>query len=246
MTPFDVTRSSLRRALSRSSHALPLLMFLGTTPLVARAQVGHLPDRSPYEDVKPSQTVSLYGGRLGVKRDPANVAPNASLFYGLRYDLPIGGPAAFYTRYEFAPSQRNLFDPTKPGATRKVSTPSVTTHLVDLGLDVSLTGRKTWRHLMPSVNGGVGIVSDFAGLDTGSYKFGTKFSFAYGASLRYLLRSGWALRADATNHIWQYQYPDRYFVKASDTTSILVDTRARSAWRGNWALSAGMSIPIFR
>jgi hypothetical protein len=89
-------------------------------------------------------------------------------------------------------------------------------------------------------------VSDFGGLDTGSYKFGTKFTFSYGAAIKYLLRNGWSVKAEATNRIWQYQYPDRYFVKASDTTSVLVDTKARSAWRGNWALSGGVSIPIFR
>jgi hypothetical protein len=92
----------------------------------------------------------------------------------------------------------------------------------------------------------VGLVSDFARADTGAYQFGTKFSFNYGFSLRYLPRRGPQIRIDATSHLWQYQYPDRYFVVASDTTSILTDTRNREAWRGNWSLSAGVIFPIFR
>jgi hypothetical protein len=99
---------------------------------------------------------------------------------------------------------------------------------------------------MPSINVGAGIVSDFAKADTGAYKFGTKFSFNYGVSMRYLPRRGPQLRIDATNNFWKYQYPDRYFVKASDTTSILTDTRKREGWRGNWGLSAGVIFPIFR
>ncbi len=235
---------ALRRAFVPTSLSAALL--LAVAPTRVEAQVGHLPDKSPYEDVKPGQTLTLSAGRLGVKRDPAKVAPDAGMLFGLRYDLPIGGPAGFFVSYEFAPSQRRVLDPGKPAATRLVGTPNVTTHVVDLGLDVSLTGRKTWHRLMPSLTGGLGLVSDFGGLDTGAYKFGTKFTFAYGAAIKYLLRNGWTIRADATNHIWQYQYPDRYFVKASDTTSVLTDTKARSAWRGNWALSGGVSIPIFR
>jgi hypothetical protein len=136
--------------------------------------------------------------------------------------------------------------PGNPRATRVIATPGATTHLVDAGLDVSLTGRKTWRHLMPSVNVGAGLASDFARADTGGYQFGTKFAFNYGFSLRYLPRRGPQLRIDAVNYLWQYQYPDRYFVKASDTTSILTDTRRREAWRANWALTAGVTFPLFR
>jgi hypothetical protein len=145
-SPFS---TALRRAFVPTSLSAALLLALA--PQRASAQVGHLPDKSPYEDVKPGQTITLSAGRLGVKRDPANVAPDPGLFFGMRYDLPIGGPAGFFVRYEFAPSQRRLLDPAKPLATRVVGTPSVTTHVMDLGLDVSLTGRKTWHRLMPSL-----------------------------------------------------------------------------------------------
>ncbi len=233
-----------RRA--RQLMPMAVALLLATTSQGAVAQIGHLPAKSPYEDVKPAQTLTLNAGRIAVKRDPANVAPSPSPFLSLRYDLPVGGPAALYARYSFAPSERNVLDPSKPRVTRVVGTPSVATHLVDLGLDLSLTGQKTWHHLIPSLAGGVGVVSDFGSADTGAYKFGTKFAFTYGAGVRYLLRNGWSIRGDATNSIWQYQYPDKYFVKASDTTSVLNDTKARSAWRGNWSLSAGISMPIFR
>jgi hypothetical protein len=54
------------------------------------------------------------------------------------------------------------------------------------------------------------------------------------------------LRVDLTNRTFQYDYPDRYFVKGADTTSILDDTRRRSVWKGNWGASAGVIIPLFR
>lgn len=227
----------------RAAQCMALSLF-AVAPL--RAQVGHMPNASPYEDFKIGQTLTPMAGRLIMGRDPAGVAPQSSVMGALRYDVGVGGPASLFVRYLAAPSTRRVLNPAEPRATRVFATPRVTTQMLDGGLDIALTGRKTWRRLLPSINGGVGIVSDFAKADTGAYQFGTNFSFSYGFSLRYITRRGPQLRVDLSNFIWQYQYPDRYFVKASDTTSVLTNTRDRSKWRGNWGASAGIAIPIFR
>ncbi len=211
-----------------------------------QAQVGHRPGNSPYEDVKIGQTVSLSGGWFAFKRDLAGVGPEAAPFAQLRYDAAIGGPALLYARYTLAPTQRTLLAPAAVAANRKTGTPSTTMHVFDGGIDVALTGKKTWRHLIPSVAGGVGIVSDFAAVDSGGYQFGSKFTLSYGLALKYVRTSGLQLRMDVNNFMWQYEYPDRYFVQATDGTAILTDTRSRTSWRSNWGLSAGVSMPIFR
>lgn len=242
---FPASRARVAPHASRSIAGLAAALLIAM-PASLVAQVGHLPQSSPYEDLKPGQNLSLSAGWLAVRRDPANVAPKAAAFGSLRYDVAIGGPAAFYVRYAISPSERRLLQPTNPLATRVIGTPKVTTHVADLGLDVALTGRKTWHRLSPSLTGGVGLVSDFTSADTGAYKFGSKFAFTYGFAMRYFTRSGMALRVDLTNFTWQYQYPDRYFIKAPDSTAVLSDTRKRSAYRGNWGASAGVSLPIFR
>ena len=160
--------------------------------------------------------------------------------------MAIGGPAALYARYAVSMSERTLFAPSAIASARKTGTPGVAMHVIDGGIDIALTGKKSWHHLIPSLAGGVGIVSDFASVDSGGYQFGVKFALSYGLGLRYVRASGLQLRVDATNYRWQYDYPDRYFVTASDSTSILTDTKNRSAWRGNWGLSAGVAFPIFR
>ncbi|MEN9509913.1 MAG: hypothetical protein RLZZ621_2476 [Gemmatimonadota bacterium] len=236
--------SGALRATSTAALLCTALAVATAAPL--SAQVGHMPNASPYEDIKIGQTLTPMAGRMIMGRDLAGVAPKSSALGAIRYDIGVGGPASLFVRYLAAPSTRNVLNPTAPKATRVFATPNVTTHLLDGGLDIALTGRKTWHQLLPSLNGGVGVVTDFAKADTGAYQFGTNFAFSYGFSLRYLARRGPQLRLDLTNFIWQYQYPDRYFVKASDTTSVLTDTRNRSSWRGNWGVSAGVAIPIFR
>lgn len=230
----------------RSLAQLSVVALGSLTPAVVVAQVGHLPANSPFEDVKLGQNLSIMGGWMAMKRDPADVAPKSSLAAALRYDIAIGGPASLYVRYLLAPSERKLLQPTNPLATRTIGKPGVATHQLDTGLDLALTGKKTWHRLIPSLNGGAGVVSDFTSADTGSYQFGTKFSFSYGLGLRYLPRKGPMIRVDLTNFLWQYDYPDRYFVKASDTTSVLTDTRNRSAWRGSRTVTVGVTLPLFR
>lgn len=215
-------------------------------PAMAAAQVGHLPTKSPYEDYSVFQTLSIMAGNLSVAKDPAGVAPKSGLLAAIRYDVRMGGPASLFVRYGFAPSERNQLDPSKPRATRTVGTPSVTTHLMDGGINLDLTGKKTYRRFLPSLYAGAGLVSDFAKKDSGQYLFGTNFSFTYGGSLRFVPKHGPQIRLDLSRVFWQYQYPDNYFVQASDTTSVLTTTRQRSAWRGNLGATLGVTVPIFR
>ncbi len=243
----SVSIARARRSVARfGGVAISMVAASLVMPAVLAAQVGHLPANSPFEDVKLGQNLSIMGGWMAMTRDPADVAPLSSLAAALRYDIGIGGPASLYARYVVAPSERKLLQPTNPLAKRVIGTPGVTTHQLDAGLDLALTGKKTWHRLIPSLNGGVGVVTDFAAADTGAYRFGTKFSFSYGLSLRYLPRMGPMIRVDLTNFMWQYEYPDRYFVKASDTTSVLTDTRNRSSWRGSRTVTVGVTLPLFR
>jgi hypothetical protein len=215
-------------------------------PAPLPAQVGYDPSRSPYEDVRPTHNLSPSLGWLSVSRDPAGVAPKASVLLGLRYDVNVGGPASLYARYLFAPSSRTVLLPAFPVAERVAGTRTVRTHMMDGGLDVSLTGRKTWRRLMPSATAGIGVMSDFTNADAGGYRFGTKFVAHYGFATRIIPRTGPSYRVDLNNFLWQYQFPERYFAPATDGTAILSDTRARTSWRGNWALSAGITLPLSR
>ena len=237
--------SAPRSAIHRILFAVCAAALFAIAPELS-AQIGHRPDDSPYQDVKVGQTLSGSAGWLFTKRDPAGVAPEPSAFGQLRYDIAVGGPAFMYARYMIAPSKRAELLPGVLVPDRLVGNPGTTMHVMDAGIDIALTGRKSWHNLVPSLAGGVGIVSDFASADTGTYQFGVKFALTYGLGMRYIHSSGTQLRVEATNYIWQYDYPDRFFATATDGTAILSNTNNRSAWRGNWGLSAGLAFPIFR
>ncbi len=77
--------------------------FLSAVALVlaatnARAQVGHLPDNSPYRDLETSQELTFFGGRYRAGPDPIGIAPRGGPMFGLRYEIHVGGPALLMAR----------------------------------------------------------------------------------------------------------------------------------------------------
>ncbi len=213
---------------------------------VASAQVGHMPDRSPYKDQKPGQTFSVMAGRISPREDPAGVHPRSGVAVGVRYDVGIGGPSSLFVRYFTLPGNRQLILPGETGDDRYGRETDATIHVADMGLDIALTGNKSWHSLIPSVTAGIGMANDFASVDSGGYKFGSKFSVAYGAALRIMPGGRLSYRLEATNYYWRYEYPDAYFVTSEDQGAIIANARNRGAWRFNWNLAAGVSWRIFK
>ena len=226
---------------------LLLVASLAGVPTAVHAQVGHRPTDSPFNDVKLGQNLTISAGWMFMDKDPAGVAPRSAGYGQLRYDAAVGGPASLFARWTVMPSTRALLAPGASAPDRRTDNPSVVTHIIDGGLDISLTGNKTWHRIVPSLAGGVGVVSDFASPDSGNYQFGNKFVFSYGFVVRYMHPKGLRVRLEATSYLWQYDYPDSYYLQAPDGSAIIVrGVGGTSAWTDNWGLQAGIAIPIFR
>ncbi len=236
MTPSVPFRSLLR--------SLPLSLF--AAPLLSAQLVGSEPSRSPFRDVETTQHLTLSAGWMDATRDAARVGPKPGLMFTLRHDIMLGGPAWLTTRYGVLRTERRIIDPGMPAVDRDQGLHDVTHHIADMGITVALTGRKSWHGLIPTMGTGIGITSDFAGTDLGGYRFGTKFAFTFGPGVRVMLPGGYALRGDITNNVYQFQYPNTYFLAASDSTRVLDDRRQRSGWRSNWSFTTGLSVPLFR
>ena len=240
---------SFARVRSRRSPRVRLLVgsLLLLAPAVARAQVGHRPSESPFQDVKLGHNITASAGYMWMENDPAGVAPKSAGYGQLRYDAAVGGPASLFARWTVVPSSRALKAPGAIANAQVTGFPKVVMHIFDGGIDLSLTGNKSWHRLVPSIYGGMGMVSDFASPDSGNYQFGNKFEFSFGFVTRYAHPTGIKLRFEASTHAWQYDYPPSYYVEGPNGGAIIINTGAdRNVWGNNWALSAGASFPIFR
>ncbi|MDQ8155530.1 MAG: hypothetical protein P3B98_12810 [Gemmatimonadota bacterium] len=213
----------------------------------AAAQVGYTPSASPFRDMPWKQSISGFAGGFDTGSDAAGVGPQPGWLAGVRYDLRIGGPVSLVTRIAAAPTSRRVIDPTKPATTRFVGDENSQLMAADLGLAMNLTGQKSFHRLIPVLQGGVGLVTDFRGTpDDGGYRFGTRFMFTWGAGVRYHTEGRWEPRLDFTNYLWQLQYPPAYLATPSDGSAAAVPNGKKSPWMGNHLWSLGLSYQLFR
>ena len=220
-------------------------LLVGATALIvaipASAQVGHAPTRSPYADLEYNQELTLLGGYLRARHDPAGVAPLSRPIVGLRYELTLTGPLAVSADVIGGIGDRNVVDPLKPKATRNRGTESNAVLGADVALALNLTGRKSWHRLVPQVRGGVGVVSSRAQDDSSGFAFGTRLAFTIGGGVKYVTGGRFQLRADLTDRIFKLGYPDSYYRLASDNTAVIDATTARSFYTHHTALTVGVS-----
>ena len=213
----------------------------------AGAQVGHLPQSSPYRDFEISQELTLFGGRYGAGQDPINVAPHGGPMFGLRYEKHVGGPAFLMARWSHVNSDRFAIDPTKTGAAAQLGKKNVALNIYDINLALNLTGQKSYHHIVPILNLGVGIASCSCTVDPDPYTFGTPFAFSFGAGLRYVPGGRLQLRLDFNDFLYQLKYPNQYYQLPTGGTAPAVSaSQSRSFWKNNRALTLGASVLFFR
>src|ERR1700712_5381595 len=102
--------------------AIGAVALLAAVP--AFAQVGHVPEKSPYLDLEYSSELTLEGGYVRTRHDPAGIAPHSRSILGALYEITLAGPLAFSADVVTGPGQRNVIDPLKPAATRNLGTQS--------------------------------------------------------------------------------------------------------------------------
>jgi hypothetical protein len=219
------------------------LVSIATT---ASAQVGHLPESSPYRDFEASQEFTFFGGHYKAGKDPIGVAPGDGSMFGVRYQIHVGGPAFLVAKWSHVNTERFAIDPTKIGTARQLGKRNVSVNLYDIDLALNLTGEKSFHHFVPVVNLGAGIAACGCTFDPDPYSFGTPFAFSFGGGLRYVPGGRFQVTLDWNDYLYQLKYPADYFLIPTGGTAVASGDQARSFWKNNRALTLGASLLFFR
>jgi hypothetical protein len=214
-------------------------LCFGIAPLAA--QVGTEPEKSPYQDFSYRQDFGVFGGYFSGNTGSAGVGPQSSPIFGVRYGLHIGGPAELSVRIGRASSTRNVLDPTKIGAARNLGTESDPIWIGDIGVNLALTGQKSFHHIVPSFGLGVGAAKSNSSPDVGTYSFGTGFAIHFGGGLKFVTHGPWGARVDLTDYFWQLSYPGSYFLAPTGGTAVLSQGQAQNEWTQNATITFGIS-----
>lgn len=219
-----------------------MFVLLCATAAPAMAQVvGQKPENSPYQDLPYKQELTVYGGWFGGSAGKAGVGPRGGALAGVRYSIHLGGPVEFAARFARVSDTRTVIDPTRPADQRNLGDFSFPLYLADVGLDLDLTGRKSWHHLVPVVGFGIGLASDGGtNRDVGGFKVGTPFALTFGGGIRYVPGGNWSVRGEVTDHLFQLSYPSSY-LGSSTSTGVLPPDAATNQWTHNAVLTLGVS-----
>jgi len=106
------------------------------------AQVGHEPAHSPYHDVRRGGVFVFTFGYLGGSRGSVGVGPSDGKTAGIRYEVPFGAVGASLG-LAYARMDRFVVDPFKDTTSRKTGPFTDDVVLLDAGLQLILTGRKS-------------------------------------------------------------------------------------------------------
>src|SRR5207244_12283593 len=128
----------------------------------------------------------LTAGYLGGSRGRVDVGLSDAPSFGLRYEAGLAGAIGVSFGVAYAQTTRFVVDPTKDSASRKSPLFDNDVVLADAGLQLVLTGRKTWHRFAPYLGGSIGVaLGGGSPRDTSGYDFGSKFTFAPEAGVRW-------------------------------------------------------------
>jgi hypothetical protein len=206
------------------------------------SSVGFPPTRSPYIDLEHAQEITFIAGQYHAHRDPANAGPQSGLLLGAHYEWRPSGPIHLIAELARISSNRQLINPAKAGAARDLGIASRPLYAADAGLGLSLTGGKSWHHLVPEVAGGVGFISDLRSKpDSGGFKFGTRFALNWGGGLRYVPGGKWQIRGDVKNRMYSLGYPQAFYITPTGGNAVVPSTQPKSFWTNNPTFTLGLS-----
>ena len=218
---------TLRRHLS-GLILTAMLVSLGIVATWRRAdaQVGYDPANSPYRDITLRSGPVFFVGHLSNDRGRAGVGPSNALTFGSRYEIPAGRSLVLQFTAAYLKGDRFIIDPAADSASPARRTGPVTSDLLltEFGLQLRLTGGKTWRGVAPYIGAGFGLLFEVnsPGDTTGSgYQFGSKLTLSGSTGLRWYPSRRLMVNADLRAQMWRLRYPVSFHTPASDGSRVV-------------------------
>jgi hypothetical protein len=216
------------------------------------AQVGHDPAHSPYRDITNSKSVTLLYGDVGGDGGKAGVGPHNGRSFGARFDLRISAPIQFGLTVQKAELERFVVSADDSVATRRKGPVDQDLTMIELSMQLNLTGKKTWHRLAPFISGSVGWTHGTDRLpkglaDSSGFRFGNKFYLVPSIGFRAYVTQNLFLRAEARQLFWKLNYPRSYILEPDaqpsadpDHPNAVIKDGKRSEWEGGSELKVGL------
>ncbi len=221
---------------------LPAVVGLAVLAGTATAQVGYDPERSPFRDLRRGSAVSLNAGYFGGDAGGLGIGASGGPTATARFELSLGGPTVVALGATWAQLERDVLDPGEDSATRRTGPFGTDILMLDVGLQLRLTGQKSWRRIAPYLGAALGLAFEVSGPnDPGGYNFGTKLTVAPGAGVRFHPSQRLSVNTDFRLLFWRLSYPLTYQSAAPDGSRILEPSASTTDWTTHPWLTVGVA-----
>ncbi|MBW8772271.1 MAG: hypothetical protein JF590_03095 [Gemmatimonadetes bacterium] len=184
------------------------LAFCAAAPLRLSAQVGADPSHSPYHDIRRGSGWTFAMGHLYGDGGPLRVGPNSGQTFAVRYDVRLSGLLQGFAEMGYLKGERMLLNPDDSVVHRFSGPIDAPVWTPMIGLQINLSGPKTWHGVAPFIAFGLGAaVGGDQAADTTQYQFGTKLLFTPSAGVRYYLGDRIHVRLEGSMYYWKLKYP---------------------------------------
>lgn len=234
---------------TRSFVASLALVLCASAPLRLCAQVGVDPAHSPYRDILRGNGWTVTTGRIGGDGGSLRQSPNDGVGFGLRYDVRFSRLLGGFVGLSRYGTTRQYLAHDDSVATRYHGALDQPIWLPEAGLQVNLSGAKTWHRLAPflAVSMGAAIGGKVAA-DTSGFTFGTKLAFTPSVGTRWYLTERIHVRLEGQLIYWKMKYPSNWLDEPTaqpsqsgePTTAPVPDLTALNDWVHTPAFRVGV------
>jgi hypothetical protein len=189
---------------------LVALLLASAAPLAA--QVGFLPSQSPYREIIHGTYLEGSVGHVFGEGGLLKLGPRDGMSEGLRITMRAKNTLQFSFGGWTAGTSRSVIDADDSLVKRDKGLYPQRLVAGEIGIQLNITGAKTWHGVAPFAGVSFGLVHGGANpaIDTSGYKFGTKLFFAPMIGTRYFIGHSAYLRLDLRAMFWKLNYPLSY------------------------------------
>jgi len=220
------------------------LAHLPTGPLAA--QVGADPSHSPYHDIRHGNGWTVSMGHLYGDGGPLRLSPNSGQTFSARYDIRLSGLLQGFAELGYLKGERMLLNPDDSVVHRYSGPVDAPVWTPQIGLQINLSGAKTWHGVAPFVAFGLGAaVGEKTAQDTTQYQFGTKLLFKPSMGVRYYLGERIHVRLEGSVYYWKLKYPADWLNPPADEPTAaapITTTKGLADWVHTPGLRLGIGV----
>lgn len=214
--------------MSKVAYALGAALL---APASLTAQVGYDPAHSPFRPIVARTSLTAIGGYLGGSAGIILIGPSDGWFMGLRYEMRLTGPTDASLTVSRGEFERFIPNPNAPKDSAYTGPVKQSVIFVDAGLQILLTGDKSWNRMAPYIGAtlGLGFGSNVPA-DSSGFKYNTKFISGPVAGLRFYPVGGLTIRLEGRLVFWRLRYPQGFFSNPvrAPTDPPLIDPKVES------------------